>query len=307
MYPALEKGLERQLAAAGINYDFQSTVGFWQYPEDIQIFGVSAATNLFGWSTSAEISYQTDVPVQINGNDVLVAGYQGIGPVRDYAREVSERPAGERRLDGFDQYDKTQAQVNVVKTFSNVLGSQNLVVVGEIGGQWNSLPDYTKGGRRYGRGFMYGVGSGPDYGPGGSVQGQPSLPGILNGNWCSPTYVGAPVPLPNTSYNPHPIGCKNDGFITDMAWGYRLRVSMDYNNVFNSGVTMTPSVFWSQDVEGISLDPAFIEDREVLGLGLKFTYNKQYVFDLNWVDYADNNFDPLFDRDYYSASFSVTF
>jgi hypothetical protein len=66
-------------------------------------------------------------------------------------------------------------------------------------------------------------------------------------------------------------------------------------------------VFWSQDVEGISMDPAFIEDREVLGLGLKFTYNKQYVFDLNWVDYANNNFDPLFDRDYYSASFSVTF
>jgi hypothetical protein len=31
------------------------------------------------------------------------------------------------------------------------------------------------------------------------------------------------------------------------------------------------------------------------------------VFDLNWVDYANNNFDPLFDRDYYSASFSVTF
>jgi len=306
MFPALEKGLERQLGALGINYDFQSTVGFWQYPEDIQIFGVSAATNLFGWSTSAEISYQTDVPVQINGNDVLVAGFQGIGPVRDYAREVNERPAGERRLDGFDQYDKTQAQVNVVKTFSNVLGSQNMVIVGEVGGQWNSMPDYTKGGRRYGRGFMYGVGSGPDYAPGGSVQGQPTIP-LLAGNWCSPTLVGSPVPLPNTSYNPHPIGCKNDGFITDMAWGYRLRVSMDYNNVFDSGVTMTPSVFWSQDVEGISMDPAFIEDREVLGLGLKFTYNKKYVFDLNWVDYADNNFDPLFDRDYYSASVSVTF
>jgi len=306
MFPALEKNLERGLAALG-GYDIQSTVGFWQYPEDIQIFGVSAATNLFGWSTSAEISYQTDVPVQINGNDVLVAGYQGIGPVRDYAREVSGLPAGERRFNGFDQYDKTQAQVNVVKTFSNIMGADNLLVVGEIGGQWNSMPDYTKGGRRYGRGFMYGTGSGPDYAPGGSVQGQPTLPAILNGNWCSPTFVGSPVPLPNTSYNPHPIGCKNDGFITDMAWGYRLRVSADYLNVLNSGVTVTPSVFWSQDVEGISMDPAFIEDREVLGLGLKFTYNKQYVFDLNWVDYADNNFDPLFDRDYYSASFSVTF
>jgi len=66
-------------------------------------------------------------------------------------------------------------------------------------------------------------------------------------------------------------------------------------------------VFWSQDVDGVSMDPAFIEDRSVLGLGLKFTYNKAYVFDLNWVQYADNGYDPLQDRDFYSASFSVTF
>jgi hypothetical protein len=181
-----------------------------------------------------------------------------------------------------------------------------MLVVGEVGGQWNNIPDYTKGGTRYGRGFMYGTGSGPEYAPGGFPQGQTSIP-LINGNWCSPTLVGSPVPLPNTSFNPHPIGCNNDGYITDMAWGYRLRVSADYNNVFNSGVTVTPSVFWSHDVEGISMDPAFIEDRQVLGLGLKFNYNKKYVFDLNWVEYADENFDPLFDRDYYSASLSVTF
>jgi hypothetical protein len=31
------------------------------------------------------------------------------------------------------------------------------------------------------------------------------------------------------------------------------------------------------------------------------------LLDLNYVSYADENFDPLFDRDYYSASVSVTF
>ncbi|MBP9591693.1 MAG: DUF1302 family protein, partial [Steroidobacteraceae bacterium] len=95
--------------------------------------------------------------------------------------------------------------------------------------------------------------------------------------------------------------------ITDYAWGYRVRVNLDYNNVFNSGVTVSPSVFWSHDVDGISIDPAFIEDRSVLGLGVKFNYNKKYLLELNYVEYADNNFDPLFDRDYYSAAISVTF
>jgi hypothetical protein len=124
---------------------------------------------------------------------------------------------------------------------------------------------------------------------------------------CSPTLVGAPVPIANPLYNPQPNGCRNDGYVTDVAWGYRLRVSMDYNNVMNSGVTVTPSVFWSQDVEGVSMDPTFIEDRKTLGLGVKFNYNKAYTVDLNYVRYDNGGFDPLFDRDYYSAAVSMTF
>jgi hypothetical protein len=46
---------------------------------------------------------------------------------------------------------------------------------------------------------------------------------------------------------------------------------------------------------------------EVLGLGLKFTYNKKYTLELNMVDYANDTYDPLFDRDYYSVSAGVTF
>jgi hypothetical protein len=219
---------------------------------------------------------------------------------------VSNSPEG-TYLQGWDHFDKTQAQLNAIKTFSNVLGAQTMLIVGEVGAQWNDIPDYTKGGIRYGRGFMFGTGSGPDYGPGGSPAGQPTLGGASLGNLCSPTFVGLPVPLANTLYNAQPNGCRNDGFVTDVAWGYRLRVSADYNNVRDSGVTITPSVFWSQDVEGVSMDPTFVEDRSVLGLGLKFNYNKKYVLDLNYVDYGTSDFDPLFDRDYYSAAVSVTF
>jgi hypothetical protein len=271
---------------------------FWEYPEDIQIFGLSAATNLFGWSVSAEYSYQADVPVQVNGNDLLQSLLGFVGPNGQRGVEAALKGAG-TVLSGYDQFDKNQFQVNTVKTFSNALGADNLLLIGEVGYQWNSInEDYKNGGIRYGRGFMYGVGSNPDL----ATQAPPTA-----GNTCTPTFAGLPTPVPSSVYNPSPLGCRNDGYITDSAWGYRLRVSADYLNVFNSGITATPSVFWSHDVDGISMDPAFIEDRQVLGLGLKFTYNKKYVLDLNWVDYADDNFDPLFDRDYYSASVSVTF
>jgi hypothetical protein len=308
LMPGVEQALEASLRGFGVNVDLKSGVGFWEYPEDIQIYGLSAATNIFSSSVSAELSYQTDVPLMINGNDLIGAGVLGIGPYRAAARAVQNDVEGSY-LKGHDRFDKTQFQVNIVKTFSNILGSESMALIGEVGGQWNNVPDYTKGGVRYGRGFMYGTGSETDYGAptADNPEGLPGIGAAIQGNMCSPTYTGTPVPTASRLYNPHPIGCKNDGYVTDMAWGYRIRASMDYNNVWDSGVTVTPSVFWSHDVEGVSMDPTFIEDRQTLGLGLKFNYNKRYVFDMNYVNYADENFDPLFDRDYYSASVSMTF
>jgi hypothetical protein len=184
-----------------------------------------------------------------------------------------------------------------------------VLIVAEVGAQSNNVPDYTKGGIRYGRGFMYGNGSGEAYGPGYGMdaQAQIGLGGLVAGNLCSATFAGAPVPISNPLYNSQPKGCTNDGFVTDFSWGYRVRVSADYSNVFNSGVTVTPSVYWAQDVSGVSMDPAFNEGRKTLGLGVKASLNKKYTLDLNYVSYANNNFDPTFDRDFYSAAIGVTF
>ncbi|NJD31906.1 MAG: DUF1302 domain-containing protein, partial [Gammaproteobacteria bacterium] len=183
---------------------------------------------------------------------------------------------------------------------SHVLGADNMLIIGEVGSQWNNVPDYTTGAVRYGRGFMWGYGSSPAFATG--------LTAPTGGSTCSPTYSALPVPVPaGTLYNPNPRGCRNDGYITDFAWGYRIRISMDYLNVFGSGVAVTPSVFWSQDVEGVSMDPAFIQDRNALNLGLKFNYNKKYDLAMNWVKFGNSGYDPLQDRDYYSATVSVTF
>jgi hypothetical protein len=270
---------------------------FWEYPEDLQIFGVSAATNLFGWSVSAEASYQADMPVQINGNDLLTSLLVGLGPNQKEGLEAYAKGAG-AYLKGYDRFDKTQVQANFVKTFSNVINAENLLIVAEVGAQSNNVPDYTKGGVRYGRAFLYGNGSSP------ALLAQNALTG---GNTCSPTLVGAPVPIASPVFNPSPLGCKNKGYVTDFAWGYRLRASLDYNNVFNSGFTLTPSLFWADDVEGVSMDPTFNEGRQTLGIGLKASYNKKWTIEANYVNYANDNYDPLFDRDYYSVAASVTF
>jgi hypothetical protein len=245
------------------------------------------------------LSYQANVPVQINGNDLLIGGFLLAGPHAKDSVSVYQKGSG-AYLRGWDRFDKTQFQVNAVKTYSHVLGADNFLIIGEVGSQWNNVPDYTTGAVRYGRAFAWGYGSSPAYAKG------PTAP--TAGSTCSPTFVGLPVPVPaGTLYNPNPRGCKNDGYVTDFAWGYRVKLSLDYLNVFGSGVTLTPNVFWSQDVEGVSMDPTFIQDRNALNLGLRFNYNKKYQLDLNWVQFGNSGYDPLQDRDYYSASISATF
>jgi len=80
--------------------------------------------------------------------------------------------------------------------------------------QWNDIPDYKKNGNmRYGRGFMWGYGSNETW------------PVPNGGNSpCFPPFAGTAA---GSFYNPSSRGCKNDGYITDNAWGYRLRVSAD--------------------------------------------------------------------------------
>src|SRR4029453_19443057 len=65
---------------------------YWEYPEDIQIYGISLATNLFGWSVSLEASRQLNVPVQVNGNDLLQSLVVFLGP--NAAEGVAAAPRG---------------------------------------------------------------------------------------------------------------------------------------------------------------------------------------------------------------------
>jgi len=167
-----------------------------------------------------------------------------------------------------------------------------MLLIGEVGFQWNNVPDNKKANIRYGRSFIYGAAGSPD------LAAQTGIPSLAQQNCTAPAV---------SLTNPQPDGCKNDGFVTDFAWGYRLRASLDYLNFAGTGVTLTPSVFWAHDVDGFSMDPQFLEDRQTLGLGLKFTYNKRYVVDLNYNWFADSAYNALMDRDFYGLSASVTF
>jgi hypothetical protein len=270
---------------------------FFEYPEDIHIFGISMATNLVGWSVSAELSFSPNTPAQRNTDDLVNAMLGFVGPLGPAAAAAAAGGPG-TYLAGYDEFHKTQFQINTVKIFSNLLGADTATLIGEVGFQWNNVPDSATG-IRYGRAAVFGMGSSP------ALAAQDP---VTQGNTClSQLQVAAGVSVPNPLYNPSSAGCSNDGFVTDFSWGYRVNWSMDYSNVLNSGVTVTPSLFWSNDVQGNSIDGQFLENRRELGVGLKFTYARNYNVSLTYVNYGNAAYDALHDRDYYALSAGVTF
>lgn len=249
----------------------------WVYPEDIQLYGVSAAANIASWSVGAELTHSRNFPVLMNGGDLVIGALTGQGPM---GNEFATAGANES-VDGFDRYNKTQFQINGLNLWSDVLGAQSAMFIAELGFQHGDVPD-TATGRRYGRGFTFGFGQ-HENGFGGA----------------DPCAIGV---------NNSPAGCKNDGYVTDFAWGYRMRGSLDYQNPFGLGLLVQPSLFVGHDVKGYSLDGQFREGRISTALGTNFTYLKRHQFGVNYVHFADSaDYDDHRDRDYASVNYSYTF
>jgi hypothetical protein len=266
--------------ASGSNIPF---AGQWEYPEDIKIYGLSLATNVLGVSVGAELSHSRGVPVQIDANDLFLAAMGATGvvvpgvsvPFGPYGAGAMAAAAGNGYLQGYTRANKTQFQLNGIKVGNGILAADQYLLIGEVGFQWNDLDTDAL---RYGRPFIFGPG--PDARYGVACQAQ----------------------------NISKEGCKNKGYMTNFAWGYRLKAELTYNNVFNSGITVQPSVFWSHDVQGWSIDSQFAEGRQALGLGARFTYNKNYALSLNAVRFNRNaDYDAQRDRDFYSATLSMNF
>ncbi|SFB01226.1 Protein of unknown function [Collimonas sp. OK607] len=260
----------------------------WDYPKDMKVFGVSAATNLFGWSVAGELSYTKDFPAQLDGNDLLFAGLAAGGlivpgssiPLGPLGPSAVAAAAGNGVLGGYTLANKTQFQVNAIKVGNGILGASQYSLIGEVGFQWNNLPNYKDdpNAPRYNRAFIFGAGSSSAYG----------------GSTCGTLNISAD-------------GCKNDGYATPFAWGYRLKGELTYPGLF-AGVTVQPSVFWSHDVQGYSIDGQFLQGRMALGLGARFTYDKKYALELNAVQYNRHaTYDPLSDRSFFSAIASMSF
>ena len=272
---------------------------FMEFPEDIEVFGVSMNTTLpTGTSMGAEYSFRPDMPIQRNTTDLLQAAAQLRGPNGEIVsltekREREQNPdanLANQSIDGFEEFDVSQLQATFIHFFERAMGASRVIFIGEVGANYvHSLPDTDEA--RFGRNATFGAGPIP-------VEGEE-----FTGDFCQEGPDG------ELGANINPSYCVDDGFTTDFSWGYRAMVLWDFSN-FYRGWNLMPGVFFSHDVEGYSPDPAgnFQEGAKEVSLTLSAEYQNTWVVDLGYSNFfGGGKFNELSDRDFVSASLSYSF
>jgi hypothetical protein len=248
---------------------------FLEYPEDIRLYGVSFQTNVAGTALAGELSYRPNMPMSLNSTDLTLAGLgRGFSPI--FVSGHAQNVAGEE-ISGYVRKPFTQAQVTAVHTIDRVLGASRVALVGEVGYNHISGISNRAGELRFGRDSVYGSGE---------ITGVPA---------------GTCEAAVNTA---NPQECNDDGFFTTSSWGYRLRASAEYSNVF-AGVNLTPNIAWSHDVDGYG--PNFSEGNKSVSVGLNADYKNTYNASLSYTDFFDGGYNTSIDRDFVALSFGVNF
>lgn len=252
-----------------------------EFPEDINLYGISFNTTVAGWSVAGEVSYRSNLPIQIDDVELLYAGLSPLNaaipdPYSRFISQLGQYAPGEY-IQGYERRRVSQGQVTLTKVFGpgNFLNANEIAFVTEVGAThvWD-LPDPS---------ILRFEGAGTD------TFGGPSQE--TGGNSRSPTTT-------------------TSGFVTKNSWGYRMVMAPTYNNLFGTPWNLTPTLAFNHDVDGVSPGPGgnFIKGRKQITAGLNFNYMSRWAAGVSYTNFfGGGNHNLLRDRDFIAASLSYSF
>ncbi len=261
---------------------------FAEYPEDIQLFGLSFNTVLgtSGWALQGELSYRMDAPLQIDDAEVFFAALTPLTidlatsrPCSNdfpYCRNQVGVFGPETYVQGYIERDVSQIQATATKVFGPTLGADSLAFVAEAALMYvHDMPDKSELRLE---------------GPGTQTSGEPFHSTPAGG------HAGLPAdPL--------------DRFASATSYGYRLAARLSYLNAIGA-VNVAPRVSFQHDVKGTSPGPGgpFIEDRIAVTLGLGASYLNRWHFDVSFTMFGGaGRHNQASDRDFVSATVKYLF
>lgn len=255
------------------NSNANSARYFAEYPEDIDLYGLSFNTTLegSGIALQGEMSYRPNAPLQFDDVELLFAALSPLNtvipqPVNRFVSQLGQYAPGQQ-VKGWDRHELSQLQVTATKVFGpgNWVAADQISTVLELGFTkvWDlPAPDVL----RY-QGDGTDTGGGPDF---------------LTGAFRNPAL-------------------QTEGFPTQFSWGYRFAARADYNNAFGSAYTLSPRVAFNHDVNGITPGPGgnFLEGRRSLTVGVEANYLNEWTFDVSYTRFSGaGNLNVIHDRDF---------
>ncbi len=251
----------------------QTTPGsnyFIEYPEDIQIYGLSFNTpGPFGLALQGEYSYKVDQPLQIDDVELLLTGLgipSQINPTLGGA-------SGNQYLRGWRRHDVSQLNLSTTQLFapSALFRFDQLLMLIETGAMYvHDLPDTNV--LRY-------------EGPGTFT---PGYDAATDGPFRAAFLASQRLPA------------QDGGYATRFSWGYKIALRATYHNVIQS-LKLEPGIRFEHDVNGVSPAPVvnFYKDRKAalisLGMDTGGNWNSEVGYQLRFDGGAANQ---LSDRDY---------
>lgn len=313
------RGFNGSLNPTGLGLDplpVDSMRAFLDYPEDIQMFGLSFNTNIGSYSLSAEYSFRPNLPLQVHVTDLVYASLQPAFPDVDVPinplggvvslplpvlgstipgrrHVVPDFVSGYRGVEvgandlvrGYERMKVGQLDATLIRSFSsgNWFRADQIIALFEVG--------FTQ---------VYDMPSRKEL----QFDG-----GTLNRTHASPgadgtgTADGQPDPLRFTPTQ------QTSGFADDFAWGIRTLTRFEYNDVF-SGIHFRPVLGFFWDVHGIAALPTqnFVEGRKEILLGTEIQLSQSLTTQVayQWFTGGGMN-NTRKDRDNLALSLSYSF
>lgn len=254
---------------------------FLEYPEDIDLYGLSWSTALPGGvAFQGEISYRPNMPLQVDDVELLFSGLTPLNalipqPGLRFRSQLGDYGPG-KYIRGWERHKVSQIQSTFTKAIGpgNFLGAEQIALVGEIGATkvWD-LPNQTE--LRY-------EGEGTDTGGGDAI---------------------------DSGYLRNPVSLRG-GFPNAFSWGYRVAARADYPGVFGSAFNLSPRIAFNHDVNGITPGPGgnFLEGRKSGTFGVEAAYMNSWSLDLSYTVLTGGKpYNQVHDRDFYSLAVKYSF
>ena len=253
-----------------------------EYPDDLEVLGVSFNTTLesIGASLQGEYSYHKDAPLQVDDVELLIAALSPLGGISPafLDNQITNGTAASLStyIPGYIEKDVSQVQMTLTKLFGPTFGADQFTFVSEVGMTYvHDMPDKDKL-RLEGPG-TYTSGNPDQAAPGGVHAGKSAEP--------------------------------SNAFADATSWGYRAVAKLDFNNAIGA-VTLSPRLAWAHDVNGNSPSPGgnFIEDRKAIPFGLGADYQNPWSAALSYTDFfGAGRHNLVNDRDFVAFNIKYSF